>query len=143
MKRFWNDHYCCQVSLQFQGFDINLIYMKRQVLTPAITDAWPLLMAYIPFYGKPFFAQGSSHIVGIEPASYALLIKLWIIHEKHNHNFAYGSQTVHFRLITDQIWYLTFFSLGLKYLNRLLIYLNWLRESVTKLVTIRMVTCHV
>ena len=141
VKGCGNDHYCCQVRLQLQGFDINLIYMKKQVLTPAIADAWSLLIVCIPFSGMSFHVHRTSHLIGIESARPALLIKLWIIHEKHYHNFAYGSQTVHFRLITYQIWYLTFFSLGLIYLNRHLIYLYRLRESVSKRVTIRMVTC--
>ena len=54
MKGCEKGHYCCQVSLLFQGFDINLIYMKRQVQTPSIADAWLLLIACIPFYGMPF-----------------------------------------------------------------------------------------
>lgn len=57
MKGFGNDHYCCQAGLQFQGVDINLIYMKRQILTLAFADAWLLIIVCIPFYGIPFHVR--------------------------------------------------------------------------------------
>ena len=92
MKERGNDHYCCQVGLQLQGFYINLIYMQRHVQTPANDNAWLLLIDCIPFYGMPFHVHRTSHIFKNENVRLSPLIKLWIIHKKHNHYFAYGSQ---------------------------------------------------
>jgi hypothetical protein len=76
MKGFENDHYCCQVVLQFQGFDINLIYMKNKFRNHQFsTFRYYLSLAY-PFCGMPFHVDRTLHIFGIEPARFAPLIKL-------------------------------------------------------------------
>jgi hypothetical protein len=54
-----------------------------------------------------------------------------------------GIVTVHVRLITGKDLTPDSFSLGLIYLNGLLTHLNRLRESVSKMITIWIVECHV
>jgi len=57
LKRFRNHHSGYQVDLHFEGLNINLIYMKKQVLTASFADTWPLLIACIPIYGMPFHVR--------------------------------------------------------------------------------------